>query len=106
MVKKDLRKYSDRREYLIKKVSERRKLLLDKTIEYKGGKCIVCKHNKCKRALVFHHLNPKEKSFGISSKGITRSWSSLQKELDKCVLLCANCHAEVHDGITQLPIER
>ena len=75
-------------------------------VEYKGGKCIKCGYSKCQRALSFHHVNPKEKDFDLSSKGLTRSWERIKKEIDKCVLLCANCHMEVHDGITQLPIKR
>ena len=73
---------------------------------YKGGKCAKCGYDKCQRALSFHHINPKEKDFDLSSKGLTRSWERIKKEIDKCVLLCANCHMEVHDGITQLPIKR
>lgn len=74
-----------------------------KAIEYKGGKCQICGYNKSIRALTFHHVNPEEKSFGIS--GGTRSFEKLKSELDKCILLCQNCHAEIHDGITQVPEE-
>jgi len=58
-----------------------------------GGCCLVCKYNKCFAALHFHHLNPKDKSFNISSKN---GWVVTERELEKCVLLCSNCHAEVH----------
>lgn len=102
---KDQRKYSDRAEYLKEAVTKRRKDLMQKAIEYKGGKCISCGYKKCSRALNFHHLNPKTKSFGISARGITRAWAKVQEELDKCVLLCANCHAEVHDGKRKLKIK-
>lgn len=74
--------------------------------DYKGGKCIVCGYNKSQRALSFHHVDPKKKSFTLSERGLTRSWELIKKEIDKCVLLCANCHMEIHDGITQLPAER
>ena len=53
--------------------------------------------------MVFHHLDPSKKDFGLSMRGLTRSWEKMRTELDKCILLCANCHAEVHEGITQLP---
>jgi 5-methylcytosine-specific restriction endonuclease McrA len=76
---------------------------MQKAIEYKGGKCIYCGYSKCSRALSFHHVNPSEKSFGISARGITRSWEKTRRELDKCVLVCSNCHAEIHDNIRQLP---
>lgn len=84
-------------------VSRRRKKLREMARDYKGGKCVICGYNKCQRALSFHHLNPKEKDFDLSSKGLTRSWERIKKEIDKCALLCANCHMEMHDGITQLP---
>ena len=57
------------------------------------------------QALEFHHTDSDGKDFGISAKGYTRSWEEVRKELDKCILLCANCHREVHEGITQLPRE-
>jgi len=100
---KDKRKYSDRAEYLKKAVSERRKMIRKMAIDYKGGKCALCGYDKCLQALEFHHVNGGGKDFGISAKGYTRSWNQVKSELDKCILLCANCHREVHDDITQLP---
>ena len=102
---KEKRTYSDRREYLIKAVAKRRKKLRAMACKYKGGKCVICGYDKCQRALDFHHLDPKQKEFGLSSKGLTRSWKKIQREIDKCILLCAKCHMEVHEGITQLPTE-
>ena len=99
----DTRTYADRAEYLKQAVAKRRKKIRDMALEYGGGKCVLCGYDTCKRALSFHHRDPKKKDFGLSTKGITRSWEKTRKELDKCVLLCANCHMEVHDGITQLP---
>lgn len=71
-------------------------------VKYKGGKCSICGYNKCLKALNFHHIIPSTKSFGISER-LTYSWGTLKQELDKCALLCANCHAEVHAGITKIP---
>lgn len=102
-MRKETRTYADRAKYLVQAVSKRRKRLGEMAREYKGGKCIICEYSKSSRALVFHHLNPEEKDFGLSSRGLTRSWERIKQELDKCVLLCANCHMELHDGITQLP---
>lgn len=101
--RKDKRTYSDRREYLKKAVSKRRKFLRAKSLEYGGGKCSICGYKKCIRALTFHHIDPSKKSFGLSANGITRSWDKTKAELDKCVLLCMNCHMEIHDGVTNLP---
>ena len=74
-------------------------------IEYLGGKCQICGYRNCIEALDFHHRDPKEKEFGLSQKGLTRSWEKTRKELDKCILICSNCHREIHAGITQLPME-
>ena len=65
-----------------------------KLVEYKGGKCEKCGYDKCIDALEFHHLNPDEKDFTIGGK----SWSfeKLKKESDKCILVCSNCHKEIH----------
>ena len=65
-------------------------------VEYKGGCCSICGYDGCIEALEFHHIDPSEKDFGISSKGYTRSWERVKEEIDRCVLLCANCHREVH----------
>lgn len=70
-------------------------------IEYKGGKCCICSYDRCINALEFHHINPKEKDFLIS--GGTKSFENLKKELDKCILVCSNCHREIHSGLHILP---
>lgn len=77
-------------------VSKRRKELKQMAVAYKGGKCSVCGYDKCIAALGFHHIDPSEKDFGIATSGVTRSWEKLKVELDKCIIVCANCHAEVH----------
>lgn len=102
---KSKRTYSDRSEYIIKAVTKRRKKLREMARMYKGGKCMICGYNRCLGALDFHHLDPSKKEFGVSMKGLTKSWEKIKKELDKCVLICANCHRELHAGITQLPGE-
>ncbi len=99
----DKRKYADRREELIRAVAKRRRKIKAMSIAYKGGKCQVCGYRKYQGALDLHHLNPEEKDFGIGDKGYTRSWEKVKAELDKCILVCANCHREIEAGITQLP---
>jgi len=103
---KDKRTYTDRAEYLKSAVSKRRKKLKEMAIEYGGGKCVICGYKTCVRALSFHHKDSQKKDFGLSARGFTRSWTKIQTELDKCILVCANCHMEIHDGITQLPTEK
>ena len=83
-------------------VRKYRKQMKQKAILYKGGACKICLYNKYHGALEFHHLEPLEKDFAISGNGACRSWQKIQEELDKCVLLCSNCHKEVHAGLTQL----
>ena len=71
-----------------------------KAVEYKGGCCQICGYKKSIRALQFHHLYPSKKESQIS--GGTRSFEKLKPELDKCILVCANCHAEIHEGLVDL----
>ena len=80
-------------------VSKKRKTLKIQAVEYKGGKCQICDYNNCMEALEFHHLDPSQKEFGISKTGNTYSWEKIKNEIDKCVLLCANCHREIHVGL-------
>jgi len=77
-----------------------RKRTKRRLIEYKGGSCELCGYYKCDRALEFHHLNPEEKDFSISGKSL--SFDKLKDEVDKCMLVCSNCHCEIHDGLINL----
>jgi hypothetical protein len=98
---KEKRHYSDRRQYLIAAVHKRRKKIRKMALEYKGGKCQECGYDRCSDALEFHHNDLSKKDFSISSKGYTRSWDRVKEELDKCTLLCANCHRELHVKLAQ-----
>lgn len=101
----ETRSYKDRAEYLKLAVAKRRKKIKAMAIDYKGGKCCVCGYNRCNSALDFHHKDEKNKKFGLSVRGLTRSWERTKAEVDKCILVCANCHREIHEGITQPPEE-
>ncbi|PFB09127.1 HNH endonuclease [Bacillus thuringiensis] len=79
-----------------------RQKLKTRAVEYKGGKCQHCGYNKSHRALQFHHLDQSQKDFQIS--GGVYSWDKAKAELDKCIMLCANCHLEEHERIDNLPI--
>lgn len=75
----------------------RQKAIKHQLILYKGGKCERCGYDKCEGALQFHHLDPTQKDFGIAEIGVTLdNIDKLYEEVDKCLLLCANCHAEEH----------
>ena len=80
-------------------VSRKRKKLKQDLVEYKGGKCEKCGYKKCVAAMDFHHIDPTKKDFGLSKNGHTQSWEKLKKEADKCLLLCANCHRELHEEL-------
>lgn len=101
-LRKEKRTYADRAEYMKTAVVKRRKKLKDMAIEYGGGKCQVCGYDRCKRALSFHHKEPSQKDFGLSSRGLTRSWEKTKIEIDKCILVCANCHMEIHEGMVNI----
>lgn len=75
---------------------ERTKQLKAQAVAYKGGKCQKCGYSKSLAALDFHHRNPHEKEFAISSVK-WKNFDRIQPELDKCDLLCANCHRERHE---------
>jgi predicted HNH restriction endonuclease len=77
--------------------SVRRKKIREKAVIYKGGKCKICGYNRCLASMDFHHLDPMTKNFSIAAR--MSSFKAIQKELDLCVLLCSNCHREVHDGL-------
>jgi hypothetical protein len=68
-----------------------------------GGACVACGYDRCMAALQFHHLRPDEKQFSLGRKGVARSLEKARAEARKCVLLCANCHAEVEAGALGLP---
>lgn len=75
----------------------RRRHLKEQAVAYLGGKCICCGYDKCSAAFDMHHIDDRTKDFNISDR---RAWNeALRLELDKCVLLCANCHREVHAGL-------
>lgn len=60
-----------------------------------GGCCSKCGYNKCIDALEFHHIDSTTKKFSISNTG-NHGIDDLKKEAEKCIILCANCHREVH----------
>ena len=86
----------------VEAVQRRRKKVKQMAIDYKGGCCQECGYNKYNGALEFHHLEPSEKDFSLGHKGYCIAWEKVKLELDKCVLLCSNCHREVHAGLIEI----
>jgi hypothetical protein len=83
-------------------VSKRRRKMKLILVADAGGRCALCGYDRCMGALHFHHVDPSNKQFHLSMQGVTRSLAAARVEMAKCVLLCANCHAEVELGITTL----
>ena len=75
-----------------------RNRLKERAVYVMGGKCQCCGYDKCITALEFHHLDPKEKDFNFGSNS-NRSWQNTRDEIQKCILVCANCHREIHFGL-------
>ena len=68
-------------------------------LDYKGGKCLSCGYNNYQGALEFHHLDPNEKEFHLATVKHNSFNSEIKRELDKCILLCSNCHREIHGNL-------
>jgi DNA-directed RNA polymerase subunit RPC12/RpoP len=77
----------------------RQRAIKSKMIEYKGGKCERCGYDKCQAALEFHHKDPSKKDFTIAHAKQRSFNDEIKQELDKCILVCSNCHREVHEEI-------
>lgn len=94
-------KLEEKRKRNLEAVKRRRKEIKRLSVEYKGGKCEKCGYDKCIGALEFHHIDPTKKDFGIAEKGRTMSWERTKLELDKCIMVCANCHREIHEELNK-----
>lgn len=83
-------------------VANRRRKVKQILVEEAGGRCRLCGYSRCIAALEFHHVDPADKLCALSTRGVTRSLERARAEASKCVLLCANCHAEVEAGVRAL----
>ena len=86
-------------------VSRRRRTTKEILVAEAGGSCRICGYDRDVAALQFHHLDPSQKEFSLAMNGITRGIEAMRREARKCILLCANCHAEVEVGRTEVPAE-
>lgn len=84
-------------------VSERRRQVKRILVEEAGGCCRICGFDEHPSALHFHHVDPSTKQFHLAQLGATRSIGRMRAEASKCVLLCANCHAQVEAGTKNVP---
>jgi predicted HNH restriction endonuclease len=90
----DRRYYENNKEKVYKRKMDRRRKLKREIVEIFGGKCSKCGYNKCIDALDFHHKGDKEEPISKLIKNNSRE--KILKETKKCILLCANCHRELH----------
>jgi hypothetical protein len=79
---------------------DRKYLAKKRCVDYLGGRCVQCGYDRCIKAMTFHHRDPATKEFTVSQM-LDRAWPVLKAELDKCDLLCFNCHMEEHCGQDQ-----
>ena len=86
----------------MERVAARRKKVKEILVAEAGGHCVMCGYDRYIGALQFHHVDPAEKSFGIAQRGCTRGIAHARREMAKCVLVCANCHAELEGGAATL----
>lgn len=84
-------------------VTRRRRRMKALLVEEAGGACSLCGYARSVRALHFHHVEPSQKRHEINARGAGMALARLRAEANKCVLLCANCHAEVEAGLVALP---
>jgi transposase len=85
-------------------VTRRRQKVKEILVREAGGQCVLCGYDRYVGALGFHHLDPVTKRFSLSALGVARSIDRARAEACKCVLLCANCHAEVEAGAARVPL--
>ena len=84
-------------------VVTRRRVIKATLVAEAGGACALCGYARSMAALQFHHVDPASKEFQIAHRGVARSIATARAEAGKCVLLCANCHAEVEAGAATIP---
>ena len=79
-------------------VKDSRKRLKERLVIVMGGGCALCGYDLCEEALEMHHINPEEKSFSIRTNA-NLATEKVFEEAKKCILVCANCHREIHAGL-------
>lgn len=90
--------------YSSERVKAWRHRIKQKMVDAMGGACQCCGYNICKEALAFHHIEPEHKDMGFGDlRANPKKWEKIVEELRKCILVCHNCHSEIHAGVRQLP---
>lgn len=78
---------------------ENRKNKLSKIHQITGKGCWFCGYDRCWSAMDFHHVEPHNKLFQLTTRELQYTWERVFSEMQKCVLCCCRCHREIHDGI-------
>lgn len=80
---------------------DKRQQFKEQIVNLKGKKCQNCGYDNCLAALDLHHINPTEKEISFNKSGLVLT-DKIIKELDKCILLCSNCHREIHNNYLKI----
>jgi hypothetical protein len=76
----------------------------NRMVKAMGDKCQCCGYNACSDALAFHHIDPLKKDIGFGDlRADPKKWNDIVLELKKCILVCHNCHSEIHAKVRNLP---
>jgi hypothetical protein len=79
---------------------EKRRYSKKQLVALRGGKCEICKYDRCVAALDFHHIDPDTKENHIAHLGM--NFKAMVEEAKKCIMVCSNCHRELHAGLIKL----
>lgn len=82
-----------------KETTEYRRRRKENLIKVCGGQCVLCGYKRLSSALEFHHINPEDKEYAVASNGTCHNLEKDLSEVKKCLLVCANCHREIHAGL-------
>lgn len=89
--------YSECKACFKNRIANRARAQKNYILDKLGGKCKICGYNKFRNSLEAHHISPLGKDFALSKTYLSRE--KLDKELSKCILVCSNCHREIHGGL-------